>query len=98
MEDVGGRRVVDDYDLVEVTAEPAEVLDVVPPVEDTRFPEETTPERTPLVQKVRHRVCILEPLMEKKKHVKPRSGSLYLALITIIIVMYFNFLYLYLHV
>lgn len=60
MEDVGGRRVVDDDDLVEVATQPAQVLDVVPLVKDARLPEEAAPEGPLLVQQVRHRISVLQ--------------------------------------
>lgn len=59
MEDVGGRRVVQDKHPPQVSAQPAQVLDVVPPVEDTRLPEQPCSEGPPLVQQVSYRVCIL---------------------------------------
>lgn len=59
MKDVRSGRVVDNDDAVEVTAEPAEVLDVVAAVEDARFAEETRSEDAPLVEQVRHRVGVL---------------------------------------
>ena len=59
MEDVGGWRVVDDDDLVEVSAQTAQVFYVVPFVEDAGLPEETAPEGPPFVQQVGHGICIL---------------------------------------
>lgn len=52
VEDVGGRRVVEDEEPVEVSAQSPQVLDIVPPVEDARLPKEAAAERAPLVQKV----------------------------------------------
>lgn len=49
MEDVGGRRVIDDDDLVEVTTQSAQVFDVVALVKDARLPEKTAPEGPLLV-------------------------------------------------
>ncbi len=60
MEDVGGRWVVHYDDFVELSAQSAEVFDVVPPVEHTGFPEEPCPEHAPLVQQVCYRVSILQ--------------------------------------
>ena len=59
MKDVGGGRVVDDDDFVELSAEATEVLDVVAAVEDARLAEEARVEHVPLVQQVRHRVGVL---------------------------------------
>lgn len=59
VEDVGGRRVVDDDDFAELPAQSAEVFDVVSPVENAGFPEEPGAEHPPLVQQVGHRVGIL---------------------------------------
>lgn len=60
MEDIGGGRVVDDDDLVQVSAQTAQVFDIVPFMEDTRLPEEAALEGPGYIQKVRHRVCILK--------------------------------------
>ena len=59
MKDVGGGRVVDDDDFVELSAEATEVLDVVAAVEDARLAEEARVEHVPLVQQVRHGVGVL---------------------------------------
>lgn len=59
VEDVGGRRVVHDDHLVQVPTQTAQVLDVVPSVEDARLPEKTAAKSSPLIQQVRDRVCIL---------------------------------------
>lgn len=59
MEDVGGRRVVQDKHPPQVSAQPAQVLDVVPPVEDTRLTKQPCSEGPPLVQQVSYWVCIL---------------------------------------
>ena len=59
VEDVGGGRVVQDEHLVEVSAQTTQVLHVVSPMEHAGLPEETTAERAPFIQKVRHRICIL---------------------------------------
>lgn len=59
MEDVGGRRVVQDEHPPQVSAQPAQVLDVVAPVEDTRLTEQPRSEGPPLVQQVSYRVRIL---------------------------------------
>ena len=65
VEDVGGRGVVHDDHLVQVAAQPAQVLDVVPPVEDARLPEETGAEHPPLVQQVGHGVGVLSNTTKK---------------------------------
>lgn len=59
VEDVGGRRVVYDDDFAELSAQSAEVFDVVSPVENTGFPEEPGTKNPPLVQQIRYRVGIL---------------------------------------
>lgn len=59
MEDVGGRGVVDDDDLVEVPAQTTQVLYIVPTVEHTGLAEEPATERTPLIKEIGHGVCIL---------------------------------------
>ncbi len=59
VEDVGGRWVVYDDDFTELSAQPAEVFDVVSSVENTGFPEEPGTKHPPLVQQVCHRVSIL---------------------------------------
>lgn len=59
MKDVGGRGVVHDDDLVEVTSEATQVLDVVTSVEDTGFPEQAAAERAPFVQEVGDWICVL---------------------------------------
>lgn len=59
MEDVGGRRVIQDEGFVEVSPQTAQVFHVATLVEHTRFPEEPGPEHTTLIQQVSHWVCIL---------------------------------------
>lgn len=59
VEDVGGRRVVQDQSLVKVSAQAAQVLHVATLVEYARLPEQSRPEHAALVQEVRHWVCIL---------------------------------------
>lgn len=59
MEDIGGRRVVQDEHPTQVSAQSAQVLHVVPPVEDTRLPKQPRPEGPPLVQQVSYGVCVL---------------------------------------
>jgi len=59
VEHVGGRGVVHDDDLVQVAAQPTQVLHVVPPVEDARLAEQAAPEGPPLVQEVGHGIRIL---------------------------------------
>lgn len=59
MEDVGGGGVVHNDDLIQVTTQTTQVLDVVTPVKDAGLPEEAAAEGPPLVQEVRDGVCIL---------------------------------------
>lgn len=59
VEDVRGRRVVDDDDSTELPAQSAEVFDVVSSVENAGFPEEPGAEHPPLVQQVCHGIGIL---------------------------------------
>lgn len=61
MEDVGGRWVVYDDDFTELSAQPAEVFDIVSSVENTWFPEKPGAKHPPLVQQVCHRVSVLKP-------------------------------------
>lgn len=65
VEDVGGRRVVQDERLVQVPAQTAQVLDVAALVEDAGLPEEPRAEHPALVQKVRHRVGVLARARER---------------------------------
>ena len=60
VEDVGSGRVVHYDDIVQLPPEPAEVFDVVSSVKHAGFPEEPCPEHSPLVQKVSHRVSVLQ--------------------------------------
>lgn len=69
MEDVGGRGVVHDDDLVQVPAQATQVLHVVAAVEDAGLPEKAAAEGAPLVQEVGDRVCILPP--QRKCHLMP---------------------------
>lgn len=59
VEDVGGRGVVHDDDLVEVATQATQVLDVITSVEDAGLPEQAAAEGAPLVQEVGDGVCIL---------------------------------------
>lgn len=59
VEDVGGGRVVQDQGLVEVSAQPAQVLDIAALMEHAGLPEQTGPKHPTLIQQVRHWVCIL---------------------------------------
>lgn len=59
MEDVGGWGVVHDDDLVKVTTQATQVLNVISSVEHARLPEETTAESAPLVKEIRDGVCVL---------------------------------------
>lgn len=61
MKHIGGGGVVQDDDLGEVATQAAQVLDVIPPVEDAGLAEEAAAEGPPLVQKVRDGVGILRP-------------------------------------
>lgn len=72
VEDVGGRRVVDDDDFAELPAESAEVFNIVSPVENAGFPEEPGAEHPPLVQQVGHWVGILKA----KKPIRSASPQL----------------------
>ena len=60
MKNVGRRRVVDDDYLVQLSAEAAEVFDVVSTVEDARLAEEARVEHVPLVQQIGHGVRVLQ--------------------------------------
>ena len=60
MKNVGRRRVVDDDYLVQLSAEAAEVFDVVSAVEDARLAEEPRVENVPLVQQIGHGVRVLQ--------------------------------------
>lgn len=59
VENVRGRRIVNNDDVVEVPSQPTEVFDVVPSMKNAGFSKESCSEHTPLVQQVRHWVCIL---------------------------------------
>lgn len=59
MEDIGGRRVVQDEHPPQVSAQPAQVLHIIPPVEDTGLSKQPGPEGPPFVQQVSYWVCIL---------------------------------------
>lgn len=60
VEDVGGRRVVQDEGFSQVPPKAAEVLDVAALVEDTGLTEEAGPEDAAAVQQVRDRVGVLD--------------------------------------
>ena len=60
VKNVGRRRVVDDDYLVQLSAEAAEVFDVVSTVEDARLAEEARVEHVPLVQQIGHGVRVLQ--------------------------------------
>ncbi len=64
MEDVGGRGVVHDDDLVQVATQATQVLDVITSVEDAGLPEQAAAESAPLVQEVGDGVRVLR---KKKK-------------------------------
>lgn len=59
VEDVRGGRVVHYDDFAELSAQSAEVFDVVPSVEHAGFPEEARTEHTPLIEQICHGVSIL---------------------------------------
>lgn len=59
VEDVGGRRVVQDQGLVKVSAQTTQVLHVATLVENAGLSEQSSPEDTAPVQEVRHWICIL---------------------------------------
>lgn len=61
MKNVGGGGVVQDDDLGEVSTQAAQVLDVIPPVEDAGLAEEAAAEGPPLVQEVGDGVGVLRP-------------------------------------
>lgn len=60
MENIGGRRVVHNQHPTKVSAQPAQVLHVVPSVEDARLTEQPRPEGPPLVQQVSYWICVLQ--------------------------------------
>lgn len=60
VEDVRGRRIVDDDHFAQLPSKATQVFHVVPTVENTRFSEEPGSEHAPAVQQVSHRVCVLE--------------------------------------
>ena len=70
MKNIGGRAVVHDDNLVQVPPQPTEVLDVVPPVEHARLPEQSGAEHAPLVQQVRHWVRVLK----QHKFIVPKTN------------------------
>lgn len=69
VEDVGGRRVIQDEGFVEVSAQAAQVFHIAALMEHARFPEKPGPEHATLIQQVRHRVCVL-----MKKRRSARTG------------------------
>lgn len=75
MEDIGGRGVVHNDDFAQLPAQSAEVFDVVSSVEHAGFPEEPCPEHSPLVQKVRHGVCILQNHKRTENHIMRGGGG-----------------------
>ena len=54
------RRIVDNEDLVQFSAQPAEVFDVIASMEDTALAEQARLEHVPLIKQVGHRIGILE--------------------------------------
>lgn len=67
VENVRGGWVVNNDDVAELSPEPAEVLNIVAPMEHAGFSEESRPEHAPLVQQVCHGVCVLAK-PNKNKH------------------------------
>lgn len=59
VEDVRGRRVVQDQGFAQISAQAAQVFDVAALVEHTRFPEQSGPKHAALIQQVCHWVGIL---------------------------------------
>ena len=49
MKDVGSRRIVDNYDAMEIATESTQVFDVIAAVEDARFAKQARTENAPLV-------------------------------------------------
>lgn len=79
MEDVGGGRVVEDKHPPQVSAQAAQVLHVISPVEDAGLTEQPRPEGPPLVQKVSYWVCVLRrehgsSAAEGDPEVQPAAG------------------------
>ena len=60
MKNVRSRRVVDDDDVVKLSAQPAQVFDVVAAVKDARLAKQATVENVPFVQEVGNWVRILK--------------------------------------
>ena len=60
MKNVWSRRVVDDDDFVKLSAESAQIFDVVSSVEDAGLTEQPRVEHIPLVQQVRTRIRVLK--------------------------------------
>lgn len=59
VKDVGGRGIIQDEGLVEVSAQAAQIFNIAALVEHAGFPEQPSPEDPTLVQQVRHWVCVL---------------------------------------
>lgn len=78
VEDVRGRRVVHDDHFAQLPPEAAQVLHVVPPMENTGLSEEPGPEHSPAVQQVGDRVCILQSRHRMKARClgEPRADPL----------------------
>lgn len=59
VENVRGGRIVNNYDVAELSSQAAEVFNVIPSVKNAGFSKEPCTKHTPLVQQVCHRVRIL---------------------------------------
>lgn len=69
MENIGGGRIVDNNNVVELPPQPTEVFDVVPSVKHARLSEEPRSKNAPLVQQVGHRVRVLSKQTHTHKRV-----------------------------
>lgn len=67
MENVRGGWIVNNDNVAELSAQTAEVFNIVPPVKNTGFSEEPCSKHAPLVQQVCHRVSILSSHKNKKQ-------------------------------
>lgn len=76
MEDVRGRRIVNNDHFAQLPSQATQVLDIVPSMENTGFSEESGPEHTPAVQEVSHRVCILSQAGSKEHTLEELSHPL----------------------
>lgn len=76
VEDVRGGGVVHDDHLAQLPSKATQVFHVVPTMEDTRLSEEPSPEHTPAVQQVSHRVCVLGQAGSKEHTLEELSHPL----------------------